>query len=204
MAITKYEVIANPIHDVQLTTTGLRLGRELSFEEWESMGPAIGKGQRGYALAAGDWLAYGENNFPDKYSQAMDTTGLSLGRLRNLKSICARVPIDVRVPGLSISHYESVASFPVEYQAKFLEMANQYDIDRDTFRTMMANVKNGRPIESNGQVVITVRKVSPDHVVEEARHVVAAWKKRNQSLPVDMTLHQALEDLVETLGVYDE
>lgn len=200
------QVVARPHVFVRLTSVGMLTDRPLAYDEWADIGPGIGTGQRAYAFAAGDWLAYGENNFPDKYEQAMNATDLSLGRLRNLKSMCARVHISVRSPVLSISHHESVAPLPQEYQIQMLELAEQYDIDRDTFRGLCQEVISGANPDDIGdedQIVVKARKPSNEEVWDKARHVVLAWYGTPKPEGMSMTLYQALNELAELLGEDD-
>lgn len=196
------EIVSRPSDFVRLTTVGMIVDRPLTLEEWADIGPGIGKGQRAFAWSAGDWLAYGEHNFPDKYSQAMDATDLSLGRLRNLKSMCDRVPQHVRNPNLSLSHHESVASFTPAYQKQLLDLAEKFTIDRDTFRQLIADIKDGAQIpDGNGdQLVVNPPKVSKDDIVEQARHVAFAWRNNYSNNTVSMTLHESLEKLAELIG----
>jgi len=199
------ETIAQPLPNVHITTVGLVIDSEIKFDEWASIGPGIGKGSRAFSLAAGDWLAYGEKHFPDRYSQAMDTTELSLGRLRNLESTCSRVSIETRrsVPWKSISHLESVASFPEQYQRQLLQLAHDRDIDRDTFRKLTNEVRNGvhpdNLVEDDGAIVI-MPDTSTKTIIEKARHVAIAWTNNSSRQAIGMTLHQALVELTESIG----
>lgn len=196
-AIAKVEVIARPLPMVQLTSVGLLLDRPLTYDEWAS-GLGIGKGQRAYAWAAGDWLVYGEREFPDRYSQAMDATGLSLGRLRNLASLCSRVSRHIRRPGLSLSHHESVASFNEQSQIMLLDTAEVMDLDRDAFRELVAGVKAGS--EPDTDTIIISPKKSKDEIIDQAKHVAFAWRTNASHTKIGMTLHQALQELEDLLG----
>ncbi len=205
-AIALVETIAQPLPNVRITTVGLAIDSKIEFDDWANIGAGIGKGSRAFSLAAGDWLVYGEKNFPDRYSQAMDATQLSLGRLRNLASTCSRVSIETRmsVPLLSISHLESVASFPEQYQRQLLQLARDHEIDRDTFRKLTREVKNGvepdnLELGQGGQVVITP-STSTETIIEKAKHVAVAWSNNYSSSAIGMTLHQALVELAEILG----
>jgi len=207
-AIIVPEVIALHQSGARITSIGLQVDADkpLSFEEWADIGPGIGKGQRAYSWAAGDWINYGIDKYPDMYTQAMDATGLSLGRLRNLKSLCDRVPHGVRNPNLTISHHESVSPFPIHYQKQLLDLAEKFSIDRDTFRELVNDIKDTLDLEkleaSNGQLAIQKKKVTTDVIVDRAKHVASAWRKGQGQM--NMTLHQALEDLANVLGVEDE
>ena len=200
-AIIAPEVIALYKSGAKITSVGLIVDRPLDFPDWADIGPSIGKGHRAYSWAAGDWIKMGMEKYPDMYTQAMDVTGLSLGRLRNLKSLCDRVPHHIRNPNLTISHHECVAQFPENFQKQLLDLAERFNIDRDTFRELVDDIKKGadpQTIEDNGQIVVTSRKTTPEAIIERARHVALAWRKGQGQM--SMTLHQALEELAEILG----
>lgn len=201
-AIAKVEVIARPLPMVALTSVGMLLDRPLTYDEWAT-GLGIGMGNRAYSWAAGDWLVYGEREFPDRYSQAMETTGLSLGYLRNLASLCSKIPRHLRNPRLSITHHQAVASFNHHYQKLLLDMAEKNEWDRDTFRSVIAEIKANTEADPN--VVVITPKKSKDAIVDQAKHVVLAWRDnygygQSGSREVSMTLHEALEQLAEMIG----
>ncbi len=121
-AIAKFDVVARPLPMVMITPVGMVLDAPITFDQWAT-GLGIGKGVRAFAWAAGDWLLYGEQAFPDRYEQGMNATGLSLGYLRNLVSLCSRVKRHVRNPNLSIRHHQAITSFDEEWQTKLLNTA---------------------------------------------------------------------------------
>jgi hypothetical protein len=71
----------------------------------------------------GDLLRFAEGRYGEKYAQAMDSTGLSYGRLANIVSTCERVSVDRRREDLSFAHHESVASLEPADQVEWLEAA---------------------------------------------------------------------------------
>ena len=196
-AVAKFDVIARPLPMVMLTSVGMVLDRPLTFDEWSS-GLGIGKGVRAFAWAAGDWLLYGEQAFPDRYEQGMNATGLSLGYLRNLVSLCSRVKRHIRNPNLSISHHQAVTSFNEHYQKKLLDLAEKNEWDRDTFRAFVAEVKANTEADPN--VLVISPKKNKDDVVDQAKHVAFAWRNNASHTKIGMTLHQALQELEELLG----
>jgi hypothetical protein len=195
-------LVASSSDSYQVTTVGLRFSGVMPYEEWESLGPTLGKGARGYSWSIGDWLVYGEWKFGEKYAQAMESTGLSLGRLRNLSWLANKVPIHVRHEALSMSHHEAVAPLPVKHQMTMLDIAEANGWDRDTLRESVAEVLAGVDPKDTDSDVIEQKQhvITPDDIMLAARNVAEAWRTNSPRGQVGMTLHASLEELAELLG----
>ncbi len=195
--------------NITVTPIGLVVEGTLYFDDWASLGPVLGKYHRGIAWAVGDWISVGEYKFGEMYAQALDTTGLSLGRLRNLKSLCDRVPIENRAGSLSLSHHEAVAPFSHVMQRKLLAMAIEEGLDRDELRAIVAELhslpeEETEKADDNEQLVIDPpSKPDPDKVLLLARKVISTW---HDSLPegIGISLYEALVELDELLAGEDD
>jgi hypothetical protein len=95
----------------KLTELGLEPKRVIHFEEWETLGQWLGQFNRGIQWVLGDWLAYaeGRGDWTDKYSQALDVTGLEYQTLANYRWVAVRIPLIRRRVELSWSHHRLVA-----------------------------------------------------------------------------------------------
>lgn len=187
----------------QITTVGLSLSGALEFEEWESLGPALGKGARGYSWSIGDWLVYGEWAFGEKYSQAMESTGLSSGRLRNLSWLASKVPMSVRHESLSMSHHEAVAPLSPDHQMIMLDLAESNGWTRDELRERVAEVLSGvEPQDIDGDIIDPPeqRAITAEDIVRAAFNVAEAWRTNAPRDKIGMTLHASLEELVDLIG----
>lgn len=188
-------------HNFKVTTVGLNFSGVVPFDTWQDIGPALGRGSRAFSWGIGDWLVYGEKMFPDRYSQAMDSTGLSLGRLRNLTSLANNVALHVRRENLSLSHHEAVIPLPEQIQIEMLDIAEKHDLDRDTLRSLVAEVQAGvgpEDLEIDEQEVV-FDPASDAEIAEQARHVILAWRG-DPGASVGMTLHQAMDELDKLVG----
>jgi len=199
-----------PSNQFKITPTGLVVKGDITFDDWAMIGPALGKYHRGIAWAVGDWLATGEHKFGEMYAQAMDTTGLSLGRLRNLKSLADRVPYENRVSTLSLSHHEAVAPFSHEVQRKLLTLADENGIDRNEMREIAAEVHGYSDPEGTvkglleQQVVIQPEPAPMSKLYVVAKRVVRLFRELDYEWnKTGMSLHEAVYELEELLGEMD-
>ena len=193
--------------NITVTPIGLVIKGTLSFDDWASLGPVLGKYHKGIAWAVGDWLATGEYKFGEMYGQALDTTGLSLGRLRNLKSLADRVPMENRAGSLSLSHHEAVAPFSHDMQRKLIAMAIEQGLDRDELRKVVAELNaalpEGEEKEDGEQEVIDPPKQIPHKpLVDAAKRVVKyAGSLRGYEMTADTSFFfDAVYELEELLG----
>lgn len=107
----------------KVTPTSLVLADGLPFEEWESAGKLLGEISRATQWWIGDWLNYGEGAYGDKYTQAMDATGLEYGTLANISWVSKHVEVSRRRENLSFSHHQEVAQFDPGEQRTWLKQA---------------------------------------------------------------------------------
>ncbi len=198
-------------NNITVTPIGLVIEGTLYFDDWASLGPVLGKYHRGIAWAVGDWISVGEYRFGEMYAQALDTTGLSLGRLRNLKSLADRVPIENRAGSLSLSHHEAVAPFSHDMQRKLLAMAIDEDLDRDELRAIVAELhslpeEETKETNDDEQVVIDPPPSIPhEPLVEAARRVVrhSSTLRGYEMGHGEHLLFEAIDDLRQLVGEDD-
>lgn len=195
-----------PAGPVQITTVGIQFSGIIPYQDWENIGPDLGKGARGYAWSIGDWLVYGEFAYGERYSQGMDKTGLSRGRLQNLAWLARNVPYQNRREDLSLSHHEAVASLPPKHQVTMLDLAELNDWDRDTLREKVAEVLAGTdPEETNDNIVEPeARVITPEDIIAAAKDVAAAFRTNSPPTHIGMTLHASLANLADMIGDTDE
>lgn len=188
--------------DVTVSPVGLVIAGEITFDNWASIGPVLGEYTRAMAWAIGDWLNFGETKWGEMYAQAIDTTGLSLGRLRNLKYLAGAVPHANRVAGLSLSHHEAVAPLSIERQNKLLLMAVDYGLNRDEIRDVVKELEAGVGLdEAEDQIVIVKDAASDETIAEKARLVARAFSRTYTGLwPGSSILWQELTELCNLVG----
>src|SRR5205807_2316218 len=73
-----------PKDQIHVTRVGLQFpDNVIAFEEWQQAGSRIARAANSAAWYLGDWLAYGEFQYTDRYRTVIDTVGVSYQTLRN-------------------------------------------------------------------------------------------------------------------------
>lgn len=117
-----------------LTATSWTPDADMTYERWAEMGTLFGRILRASAWWIGDWLRFGETKWGEKYTQAIENTGLSYEGLRNIVSVCGRVELSRRRDNLSFAHHEVVAALPAQQQEEMLERAEAEGWTRNELR----------------------------------------------------------------------
>ena len=84
-----------------MTKTGLALPKGLHFDEWVKIGDRLKRIDGGLMWWWGDWLNYGEREYGEKYSQALDVSGYNYSTLTKAAYVSKRVEIFRRRKNLS-------------------------------------------------------------------------------------------------------
>jgi hypothetical protein len=97
----------------------------LSYEEYEALGAMLGHAERAVIWLIGDYLNLGEKLYGDDFYQAAEAIGLRPQTMTNRRSICSRIPLSRRMPGVDFSHHAEVAYLSPEEQQKWLKRAKE-------------------------------------------------------------------------------
>ena len=94
------------------TTTALEINPAATYDEWLETGRTLLRIEGALQWYIGDWLVYGERNFPT-YTQALADLDLSDSQIEAYKKrvwVSAAIPPRRRHEALTFGHHESVAS----------------------------------------------------------------------------------------------
>lgn len=143
----------------EITSGGIVLRARMPQEEWLSLTEKAIKDfetTKDTHLAAmfrvGDLLAYGEREFGEEWSQAIDSARkairLSMKTLQNVQWICGSIKPEIRHDMLTLAHHEVVAKLKdPETQRRFLDMAEEEELSVAGLRK---KVKEEFPPERRG------------------------------------------------------
>ena len=123
-----------------LTKTGVvisddRKAGDITFDEWSNATEWVQRVNSSVAFWLGDLLEFGERRFGDKYTAAIEATGLAEQTLTNAAYVARHVPIQRRRQDVPFSHHAEVASLPPEQQEKWLEKCSTHGLTRDQLRS---------------------------------------------------------------------
>jgi hypothetical protein len=81
---------------------GLVFPRRLPFEAWLGVGAQLAAVAASSAWCLGDWLAYGQAAYGNRYRDAVERTGLDYQTLRNYAWVAGRFALSCRRDTLSM------------------------------------------------------------------------------------------------------
>ena len=128
--------ITLPNPKVTITSVGLQVTSQLTFEEWQELAQSIGQASRSIGFIIGDWLVYGQelfgvDGYPDKrvdsasYQLAIASTGLDLSTLQNYAYVSRKVPYSLRSERLSWEHHRLMAKLPEAEQQGWIQTCEE-------------------------------------------------------------------------------
>jgi hypothetical protein len=126
--------------------TQLSLPDDLEFDAWENLGSTLIRFARSNAWWLGDWANYGERNYLEEYSQALDAEEhrKELHTVQNYKWVADAIPPERRRAELHWTHHEIVAAMTPDDQDIWLQRA----IDEDmSTRDLKKAIKDAQAIE---------------------------------------------------------
>jgi hypothetical protein len=126
------------------TPVGLRLPATLSFKRWQTLGRRIGGITNASSWWLGDWAAYGEGRYGEKYKHGTAVTGLDYQTLRNYAWVAGRFDLSRRRDRLSFAHHAELAALPEHEQDQWLDQAERRGWSRNELRTHLRNEKQAR------------------------------------------------------------
>ena len=116
------------------SSVSLDLPAGLPFDDWQGVGWALGRIRDLTAWALGDWLAFGEATFGERYAQGVEATGRAKSTLLEYGRVSRLIPRASRRPGLSFTHHQLVAARKPDEQAKWLDQAQAHKWSVEEFR----------------------------------------------------------------------
>jgi hypothetical protein len=114
--------------------TSLALPPSMPMDDWRNLGQQIFVISDSSGWWLGDWLVYGQSQYPDRYRTAVAETSLGYQTLRNYAWVARRFSVSRRRSTLSFQHHAEVASMAEEEQDKWLNRADKFRWSRNELR----------------------------------------------------------------------
>jgi hypothetical protein len=134
-----------PQKGTAVTPTSWTPAGEMDRREWQLEGRRLGAISKASPWWVGDWLAFGTEQWGDRYTEARALTGYDVKTLRNLRYVSTSVAKDVRVPDLTWSHHCLVAGLKDrEEQEHWLKRAVSERLAVEDLRIELRTSERGR------------------------------------------------------------
>lgn len=125
---------------------------DLGIGEWAEVGRRLGSVGRNIQWLLGDWIAYGNSRFGERYTRAAKITGYDTQTLMNMVYVATHFPASRRRENLSWSHHEALAALDPEEQDSWLDQADQHRWSVSDLRSMLRMArKTTRELPPGGQ-----------------------------------------------------
>ncbi len=129
-----------------ITPTGLHLTNpDIPFAKWASLGHLFGHVKDVSSWLIGDWILWGEAVYGEKYSDAVESTGLAEATLANYVYVCRSVAFSRRREVLRFGHHAQVAALEPAEQVEWLDRAEAEGWTRTQLREAMREAKGLPP-----------------------------------------------------------
>jgi hypothetical protein len=158
---------------VTITRNSLSISRELSYEEWESVGAELFKVEAAWQWWVGDWINYGEKKYGQTYEQALALTDKSLGTLMNVASV-ARDFETSRRREVSWAHHAAAQALCKEQQDAILDEAEREGKPRSWVREKVKEIKGETTIATTESRLDVMRRLV-DELQPHELVVVRDW-----------------------------
>ncbi|MEU3723315.1 LmbU family transcriptional regulator [Streptomyces sp. NPDC031705] len=170
--------------------TTLSIPRGMSMEAWSSLGQQIEAISNSSSWWLGDWLIYGQSEFPNRYKHAIAQTSLDYQTLRNYAWVARSFAPHQRLAELSFQHHAEVAGMDPEERGRLLSQAAEQGWSRNELRRQVRARKS--PVEEERPVPL---KIKPND--DQRERWQAAAQHTRQDLLTWITA--ALDDAVESI-----
>ena len=181
--------------------TKLDLPSGMPISAWRNLGRQIFIISDSSGWWLGDWLIYGQNQYPNRYKLAISETSLDYQTLRNYAWVARRFAPERRRERLSFQHHAEVASLPPQQQDIWLDRADVHKWSRNELRRQIRRGLSSK--EEDPMEVLRVRiNVAP---AQKERWQTAAGGSEEALLAwmvecLDRAAARALENGREDVG----
>jgi len=94
----------------KVTRTSWEIPPGTEFDDWQKAGNLLRDIEGSLMWWVGDWLAFGEKNYGETYSQAVDATEYGYETIRSAKWVAEKFQSVRRITDLSWGHHQAVAA----------------------------------------------------------------------------------------------
>lgn len=170
--------------ECQFTTTGLIIPEGMPFDRWLELGAALRKAGKGIQFWIGDWIRYGEHEYGEMYSQAIEATGKAEQTLQNYVFVAKNVDCSRRreLDVVDFSTHAEVASLPAKEQERILAAAEKENLTVKDVRREVHRVKRQTGKEKSELALLHTPEVQ-----QFLENYIARLKEAESEVPLTAT-----------------
>ena len=155
---------------VTVKSTGLDIKQGLPIDDWLELGNTLKKVESGIQWWIGDWINYGEKNYGEMYTQALESTDYTAGTLRNMAYVARKVELSRRHDNVSFVKHQEVANLEPEQQEEVLSNIEENSLTNRETRQLVKKI-NRESVISDKQNTLDIRfgdfrtaKIEPESI----------------------------------------
>jgi DNA methylase len=114
--------------------TALKIEHGMAYDHWQRLGSVLRTVEGAVQWWIGDWCNYGESEYGEKYSQAIEETGYEYQTLANYGYAARQVEVSLRRENVPWSHHLLVAPLSPKEQKKWLDRAEKQKLTHKALR----------------------------------------------------------------------
>lgn len=135
--------------------TGLTLPDDLGYDDWVALGGPLLGAARASMWWVGDWIRHGQAAYGQKYTVALDLTGLAYQTLRHAVMVCEALPAFMRRTGLSFTHHQIVVQ-QVPDRAEWAGWLDRCESEGLTSDELRTEIRAARAVDAPSEDVPAV------------------------------------------------
>jgi hypothetical protein len=159
--------------------TTLTIPNGMPIDAWRNLGRQIFAISDSSAWWLGDWLIYGQTQYPDRYKHAIAATSLDYQTLRNYAWVARRFAPHRRRERVSFQHHAEVASLSEEEQDAWLTQVEEHGWSRNELRRQIQARRKGigraNEIIQIQMKLVPTQKKSWQEAAERAEKDLLEW-----------------------------
>lgn len=183
----------------------LALPEGLTLDEWAEAGPMVQRIASSSSWWFGDWLAYGEAHWSERYAQAVEVSGATADEIQKCLWVAHRFPPETRHPHLSfgVHHVVSFVEDPGERE-RWLEFAFAEGVGMRELRAAIKQATEASPGDPLPGTDVP-QKVSVAWTRKPGHRVIFAIVDLDDAEDLDdADIAAALAEFAEGAGVHAE
>lgn len=160
----------------EFTPVSLKLPEDLKFDHWQRIGRQLQLADLAIQWWLGDWLAFGERKWGEKYSQALEeATGRKTQTLMNYAYVAKAIEISRRRENVDFSTHAEVASLEPEDQERILARAANEHLSRSRVRVEVERIKREKRPKAEDDAIVLSKEARSylDHYMTQLERLAA-------------------------------